>query len=49
LAVNLQPAKIILEFLNMREGEYAWANTERFRIKEGEREVAEAGRAKEVR
>jgi hypothetical protein len=49
LAVNLRPEKIILAFLNAREGESAWANAERVRIKEGEREAAKARRAEEVR
>jgi hypothetical protein len=49
LAVNLQPAKIILTFLNTREGEVARANAEPVRIKKGEREAAKARRAKEVR
>ncbi len=42
-------AKIILAFLNEREGEVERANMERVRIKEGEREATKARRAKEVR
>jgi hypothetical protein len=37
LAVNLQPAKINLAFLDARKGEVAWANAQRVRIEEGER------------
>ncbi len=48
-AVNLRLSKIILAFLNAREGEVAWANAECVRIKKGEREAAKARRAKEVR
>jgi hypothetical protein len=49
LAVNLRPENIILTFLNARGGEVARANAEQVRIKKGEREVAKARRAKEVR
>ncbi len=49
LAVNLRPAKIVLAFLNAREGEVARANAERVKIKEGEKEAAKARRAEEVR
>jgi hypothetical protein len=49
-AVNLQPEKNILAFLNVREvGKVAGAKAEWSRIKERGREAAKARRAKEVR